>query len=236
MAKSFPNTGATVGLAADRSALASPFAGMQFFEADTSRNWFYNGSTWIPDDGVFTTEAARDAAITSPTQGMHAYLTAPTTAIVDATGLVTAIPTGVQTIYDGSVWVVVTPVSACTTTSGTRASGAWGALTGGGTNPTVTIATGTMVRVSMSAKISNNISGNASQMALAVSGASTVGAGSFGFNVMGRTTSNYDSSYHVDFIATLPSPGVCTFTPNYVASTSTIGTFGNRSITITGIA
>ena len=49
MAKSFPNTGATVGLAADRSALASPFAGMQFFETDTKALYLYDGSAWVID-------------------------------------------------------------------------------------------------------------------------------------------------------------------------------------------
>jgi len=47
MAKSFPNTGATVGLAADRSALTSPFAGMQFFETDTKLLYVYDGSAWV---------------------------------------------------------------------------------------------------------------------------------------------------------------------------------------------
>lgn len=47
MAKSFPNTGATVGLAADRSALTSPFAGMQFFETDTKALYLYDGSAWV---------------------------------------------------------------------------------------------------------------------------------------------------------------------------------------------
>ena len=47
MAKSFPNTGATVGLAADRTALTSPFAGMQFFETDTKALYLYNGSAWV---------------------------------------------------------------------------------------------------------------------------------------------------------------------------------------------
>ena len=47
MAKSFPNTGVTTGLAADRAALTSPFAGMQFFETDTNLMFVYNGSAWI---------------------------------------------------------------------------------------------------------------------------------------------------------------------------------------------
>ena len=46
MAKSFPNTGATVGLAADRTALTSPFAGMQFFETDTYLTYIYDGTSW----------------------------------------------------------------------------------------------------------------------------------------------------------------------------------------------
>ncbi len=47
MAKSFPNTGVTTGLAADRTGLTSPFAGMQFFETDTNLLYLYNGSSWI---------------------------------------------------------------------------------------------------------------------------------------------------------------------------------------------
>ena len=47
MAKSFPNTGVTTGLAADRAALTSPFAGMQFFETDTNLMFVYNGSAWV---------------------------------------------------------------------------------------------------------------------------------------------------------------------------------------------
>ena len=71
-------------------------------------NWMYYG---MP---VFTTEAARDAAITSPIEGMRAYITAPT--IPTTTGNGTGIlPTGIQTIYNGSVWVCVTPVGILST-------------------------------------------------------------------------------------------------------------------------
>ena len=77
MAKSFPNTGATVGLAADRSALTSPFAGMQFFETDTKALYLYNGSAWVsmldtdtPPGLVHisttTTTAAASVTIASP--------------------------------------------------------------------------------------------------------------------------------------------------------------------------
>jgi hypothetical protein len=47
MAKAFPNTGATTGLAADRSALTGMFAGQQFFETDTKDVYVYTGSAWV---------------------------------------------------------------------------------------------------------------------------------------------------------------------------------------------
>ena len=102
------------------------------------------------NDFVFTTEAARDAAITSPTEGMRAYITAPT--IPAATGGITNIPTGIQTIYNGSVWVCITPVGAGETATGTTTSASYTATLSGspGTNPTVTLVTGTSAIVSVS--------------------------------------------------------------------------------------
>jgi hypothetical protein len=46
MAKSFPNTGVTTGLAADRTAMTGMYAGQQFFETDTSILYIYTGSEW----------------------------------------------------------------------------------------------------------------------------------------------------------------------------------------------
>lgn len=47
MAKSFPNTGATTGLAADRTAMTGMYAGQQFYETDTNKLMVYNGSSWV---------------------------------------------------------------------------------------------------------------------------------------------------------------------------------------------
>lgn len=47
MAKSFHGLGTTTGLAADRSALASPVAGQQFYETDTNTLYVYTGSAWV---------------------------------------------------------------------------------------------------------------------------------------------------------------------------------------------
>jgi hypothetical protein len=47
MAKSFPNTGATIGLAADRTAMTGMYAGQYFYETDTGLMFTYTGSAWI---------------------------------------------------------------------------------------------------------------------------------------------------------------------------------------------
>jgi hypothetical protein len=118
----------------------TPFEGQQIYETDTNRSWTYNGAAFVPNDMVFTDEAARDAAITSPTEGMHAYLTASTVAA--ATGDTTAVPTGVQTIYNGSAWVCVTTIGASTAATGSTTSSSFTATLSGspGTNPSVAAA------------------------------------------------------------------------------------------------
>lgn len=111
---------------------------------------------------VFTNEAARDAAITSPTEGMIAYLTAPT--VPAATGTTTSIPTGIQTIYNGSVWVCVSQI-------GTSSLGTSGSFTTSYANVTissaissVTLVTGTTALVSYGGRIAGD--GNFARLAV----------------------------------------------------------------------
>ena len=52
MAKSFPNTGATTGLSTDRTGMTGMFAGQQFFETDTNRTYYYNGTIWVPSSPI----------------------------------------------------------------------------------------------------------------------------------------------------------------------------------------
>ena len=47
MAKAFGGLGVTVGLAADRTSMTGMVAGQEFFETDTLRRHFYNGSVWV---------------------------------------------------------------------------------------------------------------------------------------------------------------------------------------------
>ncbi len=101
---------------------------------------------------IFTDEAARDAALTSPTEGMTAYLTAPTIpAAVGATS--TSLPTGVLTIYNGSVWVCTTSIAALSGGSSQNFTSAQADITIGGSLTSVTLVTGTTALVSYAARI-----------------------------------------------------------------------------------
>ena len=183
---------------------------------------------------TFTTEAARDAALTAPSEGMYAYLTAPTQPA--ATGANSTLPTGIRTVYNGSAWVCITPVLASTIDEGNTTSTSYTAtLTSGGTNPSVTIATGTIAQITISTR-SYSSTTNIPVMSVAVSGATTISAatidGSFGavFTQGGL----YNSGASV-FVITGLTAGVNTFTLNYKTN-ATIGYFAYRAITAQGIA
>jgi hypothetical protein len=210
---------------------ASPFAGQQIYETDTSREFTYVGTQWVPRDGIFTTEALRDAAITSPFEGQRAYITAST--VASATGEFTAVPTGIQTIYNGSSWVSITPVGSRTSGTGTTTSATYTASLSGspGTNPTVTLTTGTTALVSIATHMANSAAGQ-SCMSFAVSGATTVAASdtwdvesvSSGYSTVCRT-----------FIFTALTAGTNTFTLQYRAGAST-NQVAHRCLTVQGIA
>jgi len=186
--------------------------------------------------GIYTNEAARDAAITAPSEGMQAYLTAPT--VPSASGdSYAATPTGVQTIYSGSVWVCVTPVSATTNTSGTTSSASYTpTLTSGGTNPAVTLVTGTSALVQFGATLQHNTALRTVYVSFAVSGATTLAAA----DLIAASNDQYNASWGTtvsrSFVVTGLTPGTNTFTMNYRTATSGVLTASLRSITVQGVA
>ncbi len=179
---------------------------------------------------VFTTEAARDAAITAPTEGMMAYLTAPT--VPAATGATTAVPTGVTTIYNGSAWVCVTPVASNTETNGTTTSTSLTpTLSGGGTNPSVTLSTGTSALITISATTSCT-SGFTHNMCIAVSGASSIA----GNTAQGTYSTQATANRHSDqYVLTGLTAGTNTFTLQYITAAGT-ASFSQRHLIVVGIA
>lgn len=191
--------------------------------------------------GTFTTETARDTAYNaagamSPItlqEGMRAYLTAPTSAIVTATGTTTAIPTGITTVYNGSNWVCITPVATSSVTSASTTSGSFvTTLTGDTAAQSVTLVTGTTALITLSA--TNNVNTTAQALtAVSVSGATTRGAVSTEGLYNGTASTNITQSR--SFVLTGLNAGTNTFTLNYLTSGGTL-TYVSRSLVVAGVA
>jgi hypothetical protein len=184
---------------------------------------------------TFTTEAARDAAITAPSEGMMAYLTTPT--VPAATGATTFVPTGIQTIYNGTNWVCITPVSAFTGASGTTTSATYTATLSGspGTNPSVTLVTGTTALVSIRSLIDQNTVGSYALVSVAVSGAGTVAA-SNNFSMYFSKSTSASFNMGTTFMLSGLTAGTNTFTMQYAIDVSGTATFSTRGITVEGVA
>jgi hypothetical protein len=182
---------------------------------------------------IYATEALRDAAIPSPFEGQRAYITGSTVAA--ATGANTAVPTGITTIYNGTSWVCTTPVGAYTDTNGTTTSTtATATLTSGGTNPSVTLTTGTTALVQFSMGATAAVAPTGVNAGFAVSGASTIVTGN-NISQYSVVTSSYFGTLALSMIITGLTAGTNTFTLNYYVSANT-GQFYNRRIVVQGIA
>lgn len=181
---------------------------------------------------VFTNEAARDAALTSPEEGMVAYLTAPT--VPAATGVITAVPTGVTTVYNGSVWVCTTEVGASSTTTGTTTSTSYvTTLTSDGTAISVTLVTGTTAFVNFG-WWGSIAAGSQAATSIAVSGATTLAAGINNSVYMGTGTTNLTS--HRAWVLTGLTAGTNTFTLSYTSAGGGNITYAHRWLSVKGVA
>jgi hypothetical protein len=175
---------------------------------------------------TFTDEAARDAALTSPTEGMMAYLTAPTVpAAVGSTS--TSIPTGITTIYNGTVWVCTTSIAALSGGSSQTFTTTATDITIGGSLTSVTLVTGTTALVSYGARIGGD--GNYANINVKVGGA---GSGDFAaFN----QTSGYITVGRTYVMTGLPS-GTNTFTMSCQSNTNGTAICDDVTLTVQGIA
>lgn len=178
---------------------------------------------------VFTNEAARDAAIPSPTEGMVCYLTAPT------------IPTntaGARTLYNGSVWVCLTPQNSTVLTKQSSYLGTtYVDLSTVG--PAVTLVTGTTAMVTISATLYTQ-SADRCYAGVAVSGASTIaGTNNFSASLYSRDAAASDNSIaSVSYtgIITGLTAGTNTFTMKFAGTSSNLMSASNRSLTVVGVA
>jgi hypothetical protein len=192
---------------------------------------------------TFTNETARDAAFGGPLspialqEGMRAYLTAPTTAVVDATGAIAAIPSGILTVYNGSVWVCVTPVGAGSNITGTTASASYvTTLTGDGTAVSCKLVTGTTALVKLSCN-ANAATVIALRTSFSVSGATTLAAADNNGSTVSVPNAGNAIQLNRTLVVTGLTAGVNTFTANYqsVGGGGT-GSFTQRALVVQGIA
>lgn len=183
---------------------------------------------------TFTNEAARDTAFANPgalapitlQEGMRAYLTAPT--VPTATGATsTSVPTGVMTVYNGSVWVCVTEVGAAATAASQALTTSYADLVVSAANTSVTLVTGTSALVMMTARatLSNNfctLNVKTGTVASAATGATA--PGTTGYGIASRT-----------FVMTGLTAGTNTFTLIGTANVNG-GNFDQHSLVVKGIA
>jgi hypothetical protein len=186
---------------------------------------------------TFTNEAARDTAFANPgalapitlQEGMRAYLTAPT--VPAAAGDTTSLPSGITTVYNGSAWVCITPVASRTDATGTTTSGTYTATLSGspGTNPSVTLATGTSALITFT--VQTQASGGFAGSSVAVSGATTLSA-SDNYILVSEVTTSITLSR--TFVLGGLTAGTNTFTLQY--RTAGTATYSRRNLVVQGIA
>jgi hypothetical protein len=175
---------------------------------------------------TFTNEAARDAALTSPTEGMTAYLTAPTIpAAVGATS--TSLPTGILTIYNGTVWVCTSSIGALSGGASQNFTTAQADITIGGSLTSVTLVTGTTALVSFGGRIQGD--GNFAQINVKVGAVISGDFAAFqqvvGFITVGRT-----------YVMTNLTAGTNTFTMTCQSNTNGTASVDDVTLTVQGIA
>jgi hypothetical protein len=174
---------------------------------------------------TFTNEAARDAAITAPTEGMFAYLTAPT---------VPTSTTGALTAYTGSSWACLTPQGAVVNTLESTSSTSYTALATAG--PAVTLVTGTKALVTITATIDSASTAGNTQVyaAFAVSGATTIASNDDQAldHRIGGSFATLSGTYLVSGL----TAGTNTFTMQYkTGNASDAGRYQRRNIVVVGV-
>ena len=180
---------------------------------------------------TFTNEAARDAALPTPSEGMYAYLTAPT--VPAATGSTTYVPTGIQTIYNGSAWVCVTGIGATQVSSQTTTSTTFTDLATVG--PSVTLSTGTTALVQLSALMTGSATSVYAIQAVEVSGASTIAATDLRSTFVQSPSGIYQGMAGRSIVIGGLTAGTNTFTIKYRTTAGT-ATFEARELFVQGIA
>src|SRR5215471_3152234 len=165
----------------------------------------------------FASASARNSAISSPVEGMIAVTN----------------DVNVLTVYNGSAWVCITPVTAVVATSQNTASTTYVDL--GTVGPAVTLETGTQALVTVGATMTNGTINDGAAMSFAVSGATTLAAADANAVYLQNVASGQNFGYSFVSLVTGLTAGSNTFTAKYRAVTGGTATFVNRNIVVVGI-
>jgi hypothetical protein len=133
-------------------------------------------------------------------------------------------------VYNGSAWVCLTPQSDTQNASVNNPSGTAFAASSG-TDPAVTLQTGTKALITISARIS--CAGNYNFVGCAVSGASSIAAIDDNSAAVGAISTATMSS--VTYLLTTLTAGSNTFTMRYRCNVTASGSYDYRKITVVGI-
>ena len=133
-------------------------------------------------------------------------------------------------VYNGSAFVCLTPQSSTQDASVNNPSGTAFAASAG-SDPTVTLSTGTKALVTISARISS--AGNYHFVGCAVSGATTLAATDANSATIGAISAANSAS--TTFLLTGLTAGSNTFTMRYRCNVSASGSYDYRKLTVVGI-
>ena len=172
--------GLRTGVCTSTNRPTTPYEGQVIYETDTDLTFVYNGSGWSLPKSVFTTETARDAAltgVTAPVQGTQCYITTPSeTKNGYGSGRGTQGP--IRQTYNGTKWVTNTPITSyanvvstasfATVTTTTLSS--LGAVTAQGVPQIISMETGTKVLVTLSSVVQSQGNANEANYTVAING------------------------------------------------------------------
>jgi hypothetical protein len=192
----------------------TPSEGLFGYQQDTDDFLLWDGAAWVRSGNVrIVTSGTRPP---NPFNGQQIYETDTLRVLV----------------YNGTAWVVITPQSATVATLQTTVSVAYADLATVG--PAVTLQTGAKALITLSCQGWQSAAGNVNNVAVAVSGATTLAAADANSVVMTGAVALYQQTPCRTFLLSGLTPGVNTFTAKYKVNAGT-GSFTNRDITVVGI-
>lgn len=138
-------------------------------------------------------------------------------------------------VFDGTVWVAITPVAAELNVLGSTASSSY-VDPSGTAGPVVSVSTDTKALVTVTANVTNDTAGNGGAMGFGITGATTVAATDTHALYINVVTAWQNFTASATFLVTGLTPGYNTFTAKYKRTGATgTASFNGREIVAVGV-